>query len=81
MKVFNVVQGGPEWLELRDKYHCASDAPAMRGTSTKLQRNELVRMLATGATREFSVWVQTNLLDKGHEIEAMARPLAEEIIG
>lgn len=82
MKTFDdIVQGSDAWLALRQNYRCASDAPVVAGGSPKMARNELIRLMATGAEREFSDWVQKNLLDKGHEVEALARPLAEEIIG
>jgi len=53
----------------------------MMGASSKVKRNELLRMKATGDEREISAWIQKNLFDKGHELEALARPIAEEIIG
>jgi predicted phage-related endonuclease len=37
-------------------------------------------MKATGIGKEFSDWVQANILDYGHEVEALARPLVEAII-
>ena len=35
----------------------------------------------TGLPREFSDWLQANVLDRGHEVEALARPLVEADIG
>jgi len=81
MKIQNVAQGTPDWLALRAKHYTASEASAMMGVSKKISRSELLRMKATGDEQEFSRWVQENLLDKGHEIEAQARPIAEKIIG
>lgn len=81
MIIHNVIQGSPEWLALRAGRNTASEASAMMGVSPYTTRNELVRMAATGTDKEFSDWVQENLLDKGHEIEEAARPIAEEIIG
>ena len=81
MIVLNLQQGSPEWEAVRRRYFTASEAPAMMGASKKVTRNELLRMKATGSEREFSEWVRVNLLDKGHEIEAAARPIAEAIIG
>lgn len=81
MKVIDVVQGSPEWKKLRADHHTASEASAMMGASKKTSRDELLRMKATGDEKEFSDWVQKNLLDKGHEIEAKARPIAEAIVG
>lgn len=81
MKIHEVAQGSDEWAHLRRTKFTASEASAMMGASPKIKRNELLHMKATGTEREFSEWVQRNLLDKGHEIEAAARPIAEKIIG
>lgn len=81
MKLLQVQQGSAQWLALRASYFCASEAAAMMGADPKLKRNDLLRMKATGSEREFSEWVQTNLLDKGHEVEAAARSIVESILG
>ena len=56
-------------------------AAAMLGLSKKTTRSELLRMKHTGTPKEFSDWVQVNILDYGHEVEAMARPIIEDLIG
>lgn len=81
MKRIDHLQGSDAWIAARARYFTASEASAMMGVSSKVTRNELLRMKATGSEREFSDWVQANLLDRGHEIEAAARPIAEAIIG
>lgn len=81
MKIYNVTQGSPEWHALRARHHCASEAPVMMGASKKTSRTELVRMKATGDEKVFSQWVQENLLDRGHEVEARARAVIETTIG
>lgn len=81
MIILNLVQGTPEWNATRAKYFTASEAPIMMAASASVKRSELLRMKATGTEREFSDWFQRNILDKGHEIEEAARPLAEQIIG
>lgn len=81
MKIHNFSQGSAEWLALRADHDTASEASAMMGASKKTSRTELLRMKATKSEKEFSDWVQKNLLDKGHNIEAMARPFAEEFVG
>lgn len=81
MQIHNVVQGTPEWHALRANHFTASEASAMMGVSTNVLRTELLHMKKTGTEREFSEWAQKNLLDKGHDIEAAARVLAEELIG
>ena len=81
MNLLEVTQGSPEWLALRSKYDCASEAPVMMAASSKMTRNELLRIKATGSDREFSEWVQRNLFDKGHAAEAAIRPYVETIVG
>lgn len=80
MKTVNLVQGSPEWHAHRGHHHNASDAPSMMGTSPYATRNGLLHTKATGAEREISGATQ-RVFDKGHEVEALARPIAERIIG
>ncbi|WP_219061047.1 YqaJ viral recombinase family protein [Pseudomonas sp. UMAB-08] len=77
----NIAQGSEEWLDLRANHPTASEAPVMMGASSKMKRNELLAMKATGVAREVSDYVQRMLFDKGHEQEAMARPIIEAKIG
>lgn len=79
--VHNLQQGTDEWNQFRLDHHGASEAAAMLGISKKTKRNELLRIKHTGIAKEFSDWVQKNILDHGHEVEEMARPIAEKIIG
>lgn len=81
MKTLNVRQGSQEWVEARSRYFCASDAAAMLGLDKRTTRTELLRMKATGDSKEFSDWVQANLLDRGHEIEAIVREQFEAATG
>lgn len=81
MKTLDLPQGSDAWAAARARYNTASEAPAMMGASTKTTRNELLRMKATGSEKEFSDWVREVLFERGHEIEAAARPIAEDIIG
>ena len=80
-EIHNLLQGSDDWHAFRFEHHGASEAAAMLGLSKKVTRSELVRMKATGLAKEFSDWVQENILDYGHEVEALARPFAEKIIG
>jgi len=81
MQVIPVSQGSSEWLAVRATHLCASEAAAMLGFDKATTRTQLLQLKHTGLGKEFSEWVQTNLLDKGHEIEAATRPIGEEIIG
>lgn len=80
MQIVSLVQGSAEWLAHRSKHFNASDAPAMMGCSSYKSRSELVKELATGLTGEVDAATQRRF-DDGHRFEALARPLAEEIIG
>ena len=75
-----LVQGTPEWDMFRLVHRGASEAAAMLGLSKKVKRSELLRMKHTGDAKVFSDWVQENILDYGHEVEALCRPLISERI-
>ena len=77
----NLIQGSDQWEALRAGFRTASEAPAVMAASSKIKRDELLSIKAGFSEREYSEWVQKNLFDKGHESEAMARPIAERIIG
>lgn len=82
MKILEgLVQGSEAWLAARTHYNCASEASAMMGQSPNLTRNRLLQMKAIGHEQEFSAYVQEKVFARGHEVEALARPLAAEIIG
>lgn len=80
MQLVNLVQGSAEWHAHRAQHFNASDAPAMMGYSSYKKRSELIKELATGITPEVDAATQRRF-DAGHQFEALARPLAEEIIG
>ncbi len=80
MQIVNLIQGTPEWHAHRKAHFNASDAPAMMGCSSYKTRSELIKELATGLTGEVDAATQRRF-DDGHRFEALARPLAEEIIG
>jgi len=79
--IHEVQQGSDSWLELRGKFDTASEAPVIMAASSKMKRDELLAIKAGYTEKEYSEWVQRNLFDKGHEFEAMARPIVEEDIG
>jgi len=80
MKTLILQQGSPEWAAHRAMALNASDAPAMMGVSPYKTRAELVYERATGIGRDVGP-EQQRIFDRGHAIEAAARPLAEKIIG
>lgn len=75
-----LLQGSSEWLEYRRSMYNASDAPAMMGCSAYKTREQLLAERATGITPEVDSATQRRF-DAGHRFEALARPLAEAIIG
>lgn len=81
MRIVNLQQGSADWLEFRQTRHGSSEAAAMLGLSQNVSRTELLHMKHTCTPKEFSDWVQINILDYGHEVEALARPMAEKVIG
>ena len=80
MQTHNLEQGGPQWLAHRARCWNAGDAPAMLGCSPYETRQQLLHRLATGIAPEVDAATQLRF-DEGHRFEALARPLAEEMIG
>lgn len=80
MQVHNLTQGSPEWHAYRREHFNASDAPAMLSCSPYKTRDQLIAELATGITPDVDAATQ-RVFDAGHRYEALARPLAEKIIG
>jgi putative phage-type endonuclease len=76
----NITQGSQEWLEYRKSHFNASDAPAMLGLSPYKTRTQLLNEMKSGISPEIDSATQRRF-DDGHRFEALARPLAEEIIG
>jgi putative phage-type endonuclease len=80
MKTIDLIQGSPEWMAHRAQHFNASDAPAMLGCSPYTTRTELLARMKTGITQDVDAGTQRRF-DDGHRFEALARPLAEKIIG
>ena len=79
MEIITLQQGSPEWHAHRATALNGSDAPAMLGISPYKTRAALVQERATGIAPEVTP-EQQRIFDRGHAIEALARPLAEEIL-
>lgn len=81
MKIIDCVQGTPEWHEARRTYYrTASSASAMMGASPYQTRADLIQRVVTGIEQDHDDATLARFA-KGHDIEAMALPMAEEIIG
>ena len=81
MKILNVAQGTEEWQTARGQHRTASEAPVMMGASKKMSRNDLLKARKFGLESEHSRWVVEVLFQRGHDVEAAARPMAEKILG
>lgn len=79
MITYPVQQGSQEWLDIRKKFNTASEANAMMGTCPHITRTELLDQKKTGIAKEPTNY-EKKLFALGHQAEAAARPLAEEII-
>lgn len=76
-----IIQGSDTWHELRASVDgTASEASAMLGLSKYMSRSELLRQKATGEVEEVTPAKQ-KIFARGHEVEEMARPVAEKFIG
>ena len=80
MKTLTLIQGSDAWHSHRATAYNASDAPAMLGISKYKTRSQLLKERATGIIPEVDDATQSRFND-GHRFEALARPLAEQIIG
>lgn len=80
MITHNLIQGSESWHEYRKAHFNASDAPAMMGLSPYKTRTQLLNEMKSGIAPEIDSATQQRF-DDGHRYEALARPLAEEIIG
>lgn len=80
MNIANVIPNSQEWLNLRKNYDTASEASAALSLSKYTSRTALLHQKFTGQAEEVGNAKQA-VFDRGHSAEAMARPLAEEIIG
>ncbi len=80
METHNLTQGTPEWHAFRANHYNASDAPAMMGVSPYKTRGQLMKERATGVVPEVDAATQRRF-DDGHRFEALARTIAEGIIG
>lgn len=80
MITHELTQGSAEWLAYRAQHFNASDAPAMMGCSAYKTRSQLLHEVHTGLAPEVDVGTQRRF-DDGHRFEALARPIAEKIVG
>lgn len=77
--VHALTQGTRPWFEYRARHFNASHASAMLGCSPYMSRDELKYLLHTGIEAEIDPRTQARY-DNGHRIEALARPLGEDVL-
>lgn len=77
----NLIQGSEAWLDSRLKQFNASEAPVIMGSHPNMTRDELLEIKATCNPKEYSRFVEEKIFSKGHETEALARPILEAAIG
>jgi predicted phage-related endonuclease len=80
METVILQQGSDQWHEHRRAKRNASESAAVLGLSPHLTRTELMQLRKYGQLSDPTRFEQKRY-DEGHEFEALARPLAESIIG
>lgn len=75
-KILDLIQGSDEWLEARLNFLCASEASAVMDESKFMSRNQLLDLKKGWISNPNSSFKEM-LFQKGHEHEAMARPIFE----
>lgn len=76
----NLIQGSSAWHQFRATHFGASEASAMLGLSPYKTRAQLLNEKKTGFIPEVDAQTQ-KVFDKGHAVEALARPIVEKMIG
>lgn len=76
----NLLQGSAPWHAFRAEHFGASEASAMLGLSPYKTRTQLLNEKKTGLTADVDAFTQ-KIFDKGHAVEALARPIVEKMIG
>lgn len=79
-QIHSLIQGSKEWHEFRASHFGASEAAAMLGISPYMSRTDLLQFKKTGVSRDYPAAVHA-VFAKGHEAEALARPVIEEMLG
>lgn len=81
MQTVSLVQGSDEWKAYRSEFCVASEAPIIMAASPHMKRDELLALKFSGSERNVSEWVEKFIFAKGHHVESLARPIAEELLG
>jgi putative phage-type endonuclease len=76
MKIIELEQNTPEWLEYRLQTRTASELSTVMGVNKYQKLNELLELKKTGKSKPISDFLQ-KLFDKGHVAEDKARSILE----
>lgn len=76
----DLVPGTPEWHAFRGEHDGASEIPSVLGLDEHVSRSERLREKSTGIAKEVDARTQA-IFDNGHRTEALARTIAEKLIG
>ena len=80
MIVHNLEQKSDAWHNFRAIHFGASEASAMLGLSPHTSRTKLLDYKKTGIEKEVDSFTQS-IFDKGNEIEKLAMPIVQKILG
>ena len=78
MKRIDIEQGTPEWLAWRKPFRTGSNAPKALGDSPYQSRHAYMTELLNGTSKPIHKKT-AEIFQKGHDAEAAARPIVEQI--
>lgn len=82
MITHDVIQGSDEWLALRESFDfTGSEVAVIMGVHPNITRDELLEAKCTYTAKEYNRFVVEKVFEKGHETEALARPILEAKLG
>tara|TARA_R110001592_G_scaffold176496_2_gene416049 strand:- start:3394 stop:4329 length:936 start_codon:yes stop_codon:yes gene_type:complete len=79
VKRIDIEQGTPEWLEWRKGFKTGSNAPKALGDSPYQSRHAYMTELLNGTSKPIHKKT-AEIFQKGHDAEAAARPIVEQIL-
>jgi predicted phage-related endonuclease len=79
VKRIDIEQGTPEWLEWRKGFKTGSNAPKALGDSPYQSRHAYMTELLNGTSKPIHKKT-AEIFQKGHDSEAAARPIVEQIL-
>lgn len=74
-----LIQGSQEWLDHRLKFDNGSELAMAMNLHPSASRNDLIRAKLSGNGLEYSDFVKNVVFPEGHRVEAIIRPIAEDL--